>query len=185
VRILWAARWEHDKNPEDFFEALKRLKEKQIEFRMSVIGPQFREVPEVFAWAEQFFAGHIDRWGYQSSRDDYESALAEADIIVSTANHEFFGLSVAEAIAAGAFPLLPKRLSYPEILSSIEIAGEDEFFYDGTVGGLAKRLADLSKAIADGNLWAGDNTRGTHGMKRFYWQNLTPILDAALQKAKA
>ena len=29
LRILWAARWEHDKNPEDFFAALKVLKEKQ------------------------------------------------------------------------------------------------------------------------------------------------------------
>lgn len=185
LRIIWAARWEHDKNPEDFFEALKLLTQEQIDFCLSVIGPRFREVPEVFAWAEQFFADHIDRWGCQSTRADYESALAEADIIVSTANHEFFGLSVAEAIAAGAFPVLPRRLSYPEILSSIEMAGADEFFYDGTVGGLAKRLADLAKAIEDGNLWLADSTRGARGMKRFYWQNLTPVLDNALQKAKA
>ena len=30
VRILWAARWEHDKQPQDFFEALAGLKNKGI-----------------------------------------------------------------------------------------------------------------------------------------------------------
>ena len=53
LRILWAARWEHDKNPEDFFAAIERLKDRRIPFRISVIGEQFREVPEVFARARQ------------------------------------------------------------------------------------------------------------------------------------
>lgn len=43
-RILWAARWEHDKNPEDFFAAVERLVNSGLEFRMSVIGEQFRDV---------------------------------------------------------------------------------------------------------------------------------------------
>ena len=181
IRILWAARWEHDKNPEDFFEALKRLKEKQIEFRLSVVGQQFREVPEVFDRAREFFTEQIERWGYQSSRAEYESALTEADIIVSTANHEFFGISVVEAIAGGAFAVLPKRLSYPEILDSVDINFADEFFYDGSVSGLVKKLAGLAKPTEDGKLWAGDRERGRRGMERFYWDNVTPVLDDELE----
>ena len=150
VRILWAARWEHDKGAEDFFAAVKILKESKVEFRLSVIGQQFRDVPEVFGWAKDYFAECIEHWGYQESVEDYMTALCEADIIVSTAKHEFFGISIAEAIAAGAYPVLPKRLSYLEIVRGIETLTEDEFFYDGTVEGLADKLKGLIIRIENG-----------------------------------
>ena len=120
LRILWAARWEHDKNPEDFFAAIERSRTGGIPFRISVIGEQFRDVPEVFARARPAFADHIDRWGYQQDRADYEAALLEADVFVSTAVHEFFGLSAVEASLAGAYPLVPRRLAYPEVFASPE-----------------------------------------------------------------
>lgn len=181
MRILWAARAEHDKNPEDFFEALKKLKAEGIDFRLSVIGPRFREVPHVFAWAKDFFTDHIDRWGFQQDPADYTAALVEADVIVSTANHEFFGLSVAEAIAAGAFPILPRRLSYPELLDSVRSDRADEFFYDGTAPDLAHRLTQAAGLVETGRLWSADNLRGATAMERFWWQNLAPALDDALQ----
>ena len=183
VRILWAARWEHDKNPEDFFEALKQLKAEGIDFRLSVIGPQFREVPDVFGWAKDFFREHIDRWGYQPGRARYEAALGEADVIVSTAKHEFFGISVVETIAAGAFAVLPKRLSYPKILESVQMQNADEFFYDGSSSGLARRLAEVARLAESGRLWAADSQRGRCPMERFWWANAAPTLDDALAEA--
>ena len=42
--------------------------------------------------------------------------LQSADIVISTADHEFYGISILEAVQAGAFPLLPNRLSYPELI---------------------------------------------------------------------
>ena len=48
LRIVWAARWEHDKNPEDFFAALRLVKTRGEAFRLSVVGEQFRESPAVF-----------------------------------------------------------------------------------------------------------------------------------------
>jgi glycosyltransferase involved in cell wall biosynthesis len=38
------------------------------------------------------------------------------DIVISTAWQENFGIAVVEAMAHGCLPLLPDRLSYPEIL---------------------------------------------------------------------
>jgi len=46
--------------------------------------------------------------GCQQEHADYAEEILEADVVFSTPKHEFVRLSVAEAIAAGAFTLLPK-----------------------------------------------------------------------------
>jgi glycosyltransferase involved in cell wall biosynthesis len=184
MRILWAARWEHDKNPEEFFEAIGLLQERQIPFRISVLGEQFREIPEVFARARQHFADRIDRWGYRQDRADYEAALLEADVFVSTAAHEFFGLSAVEATLAGAYPLVPKRLAYPEVF---ELQGDqtaDEFLYEGGAA-LVDRLTDLARRIESGHclLRAAEPIRDR--LRRFEWPNLAPILDHAVEQIRS
>lgn len=181
MRILWAARWEHDKNPDDLFEALKDLKADNIDFRLSVIGQQFRDGPEVFDRAKTFFADNIDRWGYLPGRAEYEAALLDADLVVSTADHEFFGISIAEAIASGAYPVLPNRLAYPEIVNDIETETAGEFFYDGTIEGLTRKLAALAGSIENGTLWAGKPDRGRQAMRKYYWQNAATAMDDALE----
>jgi glycosyltransferase involved in cell wall biosynthesis len=183
IRILWAARWEHDKNPEDFFEALRILQKNNVDFRISVIGQSFRDRPEVFEQAHQSFQDHIDLWGYQQSRDDYERALLQADVIVSTANHEFFGIGIVEAVAAGAYPLVPQRLSYPEILGLGRIEGAEQFFFDGTPQGLAEKLIQLAARIKKDTLWSGTVTPDILS-DHLKWQNLTRRYDEALKKIR-
>ena len=184
LRILWAARWEHDKNPAEFFEAIGRLKDRRISFRISVIGEQFREVPGVFAWAHQHFADHIDRWGYQQDRTDYEAALLEADVFVSTATHEFFGLSAVEAALAGAYPLVPRRLAYPEVFELQDDRTAEKFFYEDGANGLADRLADLAGCLEsnDSLLRAAEPMRDR--LKRFEWPHLAPVLDDAVEQVR-
>ncbi len=181
LRVLWAARWEHDKNPETFFEALELLRDRGIPFRISVIGESFREVPAVFGRAKQQFASHIDRWGYMQSRRDYEAALREADVMVSTANHEFFGISVVEAVAAGAYPLVPDRLAYPEIIGRDDPANRRHFIYDGSAARLSGRLAELAQKAPSGHLWPGDRQRGMEAMSKFKWNRLLPKLEESLE----
>jgi len=183
IRILWAARWEHDKNPEDFFDALNILKAGNVDFRLSVIGQSFRDQPEIFAEAKQHFEDHIDHWGYQSGRADYETVLAQADVIVSTANHEFFGISAVEAISAGAYPLLPNRLSYPEILASAPTEATNQFLYDGTVKDLAKTLTQLAHRIKDNHLWPAESSPALLTTP-FKWQTLAKKYDQALEQAR-
>jgi len=184
-RILWAARWEHDKNPQTFFDALKLLKGRGAAFRLSVIGEQFRDKPEGFDRARRYFADHIDRWGYQPSRADYEAALCEADVFVSTAEHEFFGLSAVEAALAGAHPLLPQRLAYPDIFGLAEDPAAKAFFYDGSMTDLANKLTGLlrhrTKALTPGDLTKDLRSR----LRRFQWPNLSPILDEALIRLRS
>ena len=50
-----------------------------------------------------------------ASREEYAALLASADVAVSTAENEFFGLAMIEACYAGCTPLVPDRLAYPEL----------------------------------------------------------------------
>ena len=177
VRILWTARWEHDKNPEDFFEALKVLKQKSIDFQVDVLGENFREAPQVFDDARKYFSAHINRWGYQPKQSDYEQALSEADIVVSTANHEFFGISVVEAISAGAYPLLPKRLAYPEILDLHNNPETEVFFYAGTDNGLSKKLQEVIQRFESDSIGPETTEYVRDSMKRFNWAELASDYD--------
>ena len=180
MRIVWAARWEHDKNPELFFKSLQILKAQNIEFRISVMGEQFRQSPDVFDSARKEFADHIDRWGYQEKRSDYEATLAEADVFVSTADHEFFGFSVLEAAAAGAFPLVPEKLAYPETLGLD--SGNKEFFFKGGAEELSERLVQLSQKIGDNCLWDGDPNRAIRIVEKFFWKTKARLLDKELKR---
>ena len=180
MRIAWAARWEHDKNPELFFESLRILKIRKIKFRISVMGEQFRLSPDVFDSARKEFADHIDRWGYQEKRSDYETALSEADVFVSTADHEFFGFSVLEAAAAGAFPIVPEKLAYPETLELD--SGNEDFFFNGGADELADRLAQLSEKIENNSLWDGDSDRAIRIVEKFFWKAKALLLDLELTR---
>jgi glycosyltransferase involved in cell wall biosynthesis len=182
MRILWAARWEHDKDPEDLFAAIGQLKERGIAFRISVVGEQFREIPEVFTRARRQFADQIDRWGYQPDRAHYEAALLEADVFVSTARHEFFGLSAVEASLAGACPLVPRRLAYPEVFANDAGSPADEFFYDGTAEGLAARLADLAARIESAGSLIGAAEILRTRLRRFEWPTWAPALDCEVER---
>ncbi len=114
--VLWNHRWEHDKAPEAFFGALEALAARGVAFRVIVAGESFARVPEAFAQGRAALGDRVLHWGYAGNRRDYLALLAQSDVAVSTARQENFGLAAIEAAAAGAHPLLPRRLSYPEIL---------------------------------------------------------------------
>lgn len=119
AHIVWNHRWEFDKDPDTFFDALDFLLKKRVPFEVSVLGETFGEQPPVFAAHEPVLraAGVVRHWGYAPSREEYWNVLQAADIVVSTAIHEFFGVSIVEAILAGCYPLCPARLAYPEIVA--------------------------------------------------------------------
>ena len=180
LRILWAARWEHDKNPDDFFEAMKKLKGYGVKFRLSVLGESFRDVPEVFAWAKEYFADQIDHFGYQPTVEEYRKVLLSTDVFVSTADHEFFGISALEAIAAGNYPLLPNRLAYPDIIKKIAPGKESEFLYDMPIGTLVEKLVILSERIEKGKLF-DDDVDLVSAASGFCYKSLANEMDDAVE----
>ena len=114
--VIWNHRWEFDKKPEVFFNALREIKAAGIPFRLALLGERFNAVPEIFHGAKRFFEHEIVIASHVDNRCEYIRWLKQGDLVVSTAIQENFGISVVEAIRFGALPLLPRRLSYPEII---------------------------------------------------------------------
>jgi glycosyltransferase involved in cell wall biosynthesis len=114
--ILWNSRWEYDKDPEAFFDALGALEQQGVDFRLIVVGEHIDPRHPAFVAARERFAARALAWGYAPDDAAYAKLLRRADIVVSTAIQEFFGMGVVEAMYCGCVPILPRRLSYPEIL---------------------------------------------------------------------
>ena len=140
--LLWGHRWEFDKAPDVFFNALTILSERGFEFELAVLGENFSRKPTVFLEAEKRLAKHIVQFGYADSFADYAGWLWRADIMPVTSNQDFFGASVVEGLYCDCFPLLPKRLAYPYIVPAQYHA---RCFYQD----FDDLLARLSQAITD------------------------------------
>ncbi|MGV1099047.1 tRNA-queuosine alpha-mannosyltransferase domain-containing protein [Thiovibrio sp. JS02] len=154
--IVWNHRWEHDKNPELFFNGLFALAEQRVAFQLIVLGKSFRSRPPVFAEAQERLADRIIHFGHAESREEYRSLLQRGDVVVSTALHEFYGIAVLEAVRCGCRPLVPDRLSYPELFPSACRFADHDF------------VETLARHLALGRLESGE----AHALtERYSWQS--------------
>ena len=119
LHLLWNHRWEYDKGPDRLLRFLQVLDQRSVSFRLSVVGEGFRNYPGAFDQIREGFGHRIEHWGFLASREDYDQLLRQADIVVSTALHDFQGLSMLEAMASGCVPLAPDRLAYREYVPDL------------------------------------------------------------------
>lgn len=115
LRVLWAGRFEHDKGGERLLHLLRVLEPRGLDYELAMTGQQFRQSPAVFEQIATEFSHRLVHFGYMESNRDYFALLQGADIVLSTALHEFQGLAVMEAVARQCLPVVPDRLAYAEI----------------------------------------------------------------------
>jgi glycosyltransferase involved in cell wall biosynthesis len=134
--VLWNQRWDHDKNPSAVFNALGRIADEGVAFSVAVVGENVRADPREFTAARERLGDRVVQFGFVG-REDYVDLLGRADVVVSAAHHEFFGIAVVEAMAAGCVPVLPNALSYPGLVGG----WADAALYPE--GGLTDRLREV------------------------------------------
>ena len=174
--ILWNQRWEYDKDPRTFFRALDALMEEGVEFRVALAGYNVRQQPEEFEAARERLGERVVHFGH-ADESTYARLLWQADVVVSTAIHEFFGVAVVEAIYCGCFPVLPRRLSYPEIVPPTY---HDLCLYED-FDGLLERLR-WALTHPDEARQAAAPLR--EAMARFDWRDVAPRYDRSLEEVR-
>ncbi len=167
-RIIWNHRWEYDKNPAAFFAALSELKWSGARFELVLAGQNFRKQPEEFLEARTAFENELVHFGFVPDFAGYARLLWSSHIMVSTAAHEFFGMSSVEAMNCRCHPLLPRRLNYPNLVSG-------DFLYESH----EQLLEQLEALVADPALLMGEAAR--RQAARFDWSLRAPGFDAAFE----
>lgn len=170
--ILWNQRWEYDKAPDELFAALVALREEGVAFRLAVAGSNHGTPLPEFARAREELGDRLVQWGRVPEREEYASLLWASDVVVSTAIHEFFGVAVVEAVYCGCRPVLPARLSYPEIIPSE--AHEHVLYGEGELVGA------LREALARPRAWSEDWQRTW--VARYDWAGLHPRYDEEIRR---
>jgi len=173
--ILWNHRWDFDKQPGVFFNEMYRLAEEGIDYQLVILGENFQMHPKEFIEARKRLSDRIVQYGFVESVEDYANFIMRSDVIVSTALQEYFGFAVAEAIYCYTLPLLPNRLSYPEILPP---QFHQQFLYSHSEDlhlKLKHLLADYRKL---------DETRAelVQAFAKFDWKNRIAEFDALFEE---
>lgn len=115
VSIVWNHRWEYDKGPELLLKIVEKLPA-GLALTFHVVGQSFKNIPPPFEQIHSLLKQkhYCGEFGFIESRAEYFDLLNRCDFVLSTAQHDFQGLSVLEAIACGCIPVVPSRLAYPE-----------------------------------------------------------------------
>lgn len=147
LQLVWNHRWEFDKGPELLLTAIQAMQQRGIDFRLHLVGQQFRHTPAVFDRIHQQLqqGNHLGQWGHVESVAEYRRLLQQADVVLSTALHDYQGIAVLEGVAAGCTPLVPDRLAYRELFASAyRYGGEQE------ADALAAQVEQLAALKAQG-----------------------------------
>ncbi len=156
LQLLWNHRWEYDKGPDRLLAAIEKLLAEKVEIDFHIVGQQFRKIPNEFKQIKALVNSQrpdsLKHWGYIEDADEYRQLLASCDVVLSTAIHDFQGLAVLEAVAAGCVPLIPVRLCYPEWFSEVFLYGSYQSQPELEAQELAQRLDSLARQKQAGGL---------------------------------
>ena len=167
TEVVWNHRWEHDKGPQTLLEVM-RLCSNKTEIKFHLIGQQFRSLPVAMQTIINNHKAQCLTLGYLESRSQYIKILQQADVVLSTAEHDFQGIAMLEAVACGCIPIAPDSLVYPELYPP---------------GNLFPSTPQQPKKQATAILHLLENLQQLQSVQpTFTWQQLQPQYEQLVQK---
>lgn len=168
--LLWNHRWEYDKGPNQLDAFLNVLRQRNFMFKINLIGQKFRTIPKALLKIKKEFPNELLNYGFIQSKEDYKNILRQSDFILSTALHDFQGVAVLEAVASGCIPIVPNRLSYPEIFPERYQYQSESACLNIEAESMADKLISLDKKRINNELDMDDID-----MAGFSVKNLKPL----------
>lgn len=186
LTLVWNHRWEYDKGPDRLLLGLQRFFEQcpDARLRVHMVGQQFRQQPPAFEALKTLLAERdaLGHWGYEPSRERYRELLARSHLVLSTSLHDFQGLSVLEAAAAGCRPLMPDREAYPEWFPRQCRYASDRDNPSNEANAFAEALQKAYVAFEAGHSLEPPSVDFLH--ERHWWQPYTEVLTTLADTAK-
>lgn len=173
--IIWNHRWSYDKNAPSFFYALDDMVRRGMLFNVALLGECPGWVPQEFETARKRLGDRVIHYGFIENRSDYVRVLKQGRLVVSTARQENFGMSVVEAVKYGCLPLLPDRLSYPEILP-------ERYHQDALYSSQSDFLGKLERMLGPYDGLERQRDDLSIAMDRFSWSSLIDRYDETFER---
>jgi tRNA G18 (ribose-2'-O)-methylase SpoU/glycosyltransferase involved in cell wall biosynthesis len=184
---------EEDKDPATFLDMLQRVRRRlshtkaasscgRPSFRLVVLGDDPSKDRRWVRRIEEEFREELLFCGWCHDRTEYARWLREASIVVSTARHETFGISIVESVyCGGALPLLPNRLSYPELFPPSVAASRGDFgsyLYSSALEDGVVKLCELLDVTTNHPQTHGQAvSRARDAVSRYRWDVMGPVYD--------
>lgn len=143
--LVVASRIAPEKDFETLLKGISAVWERGYELDIAILGDG-DDVNLVKSWAEKYDEKHIRITG-EVTRTTVWRAFQEADLTASASIREGFGVAVAEAMAAGAVPVVTNIPAHREVIGDVGDLfpiGEAQLFAD-KLGGLLDEEDLLSK----------------------------------------
>lgn len=170
LNIIWNHRWEFDKGPDLLLAAIQSLQLYGSTFRLHIVGQQFRHIPDAFMQLQKLLTANqqLGTFGHVADVNEYRQLLQSADVVLSTALHDFQGIAVLEGVACGCYPVVPDRLAYRELFPA-----ECRYSETNEADSLARKLVELINEKETGKLPAPPSIQHlSWSSSRASWQTI-------------
>ena len=147
------------------------MNDSNIDFNAVILGENFSKSPSVLRNNINKLGPRILHAGFVNSFQEYAKWLWRSSIVPVTNLQDFFGASIIEAVYCKCIPILPNRLSYPELFPP-------EVFYKNE-----KDLYNKTKTLSTNNKQK-NAMQYSNIVSKYDWSIMAQKYDAEMEKIK-
>lgn len=121
-RVVFAARWDQEKQPDFFMDVIERVKTERPEIEFAILqgGPLRSNDNKYVTRARQLESAGLLTVLENLKKNDYYNVLADSKVLMNTALQDWTSNTVSEADALGCNVLYPAYRSFPEVFANDE-----------------------------------------------------------------